>query len=117
MAHRIQKSIQIAAAPAVVFDINQDYDRRLERDTFLKKAELIDTDKAEVGGKAWCVSKYGLGMETCYVSFNHPRVTAVEMRDSSVVFKSFAGSWRFEQQEEQSSKVIFIYSYELKTYL
>lgn len=114
MAKQIRKSIKIDAIPAVVFDVTQDYSRRLEWDTFLKKAELVDAREAEAGAKAWCVSKYGMGMETRYVSFNRPKVTAVEMSDSSIVYKTFAGSWRFELLGEHSTQVTFTYSYELK---
>lgn len=116
MAKQIGKSIKIDATPAVVFDVTQDYNRRLEWDTFLKKAELIDAREAEVGVKVWCVSKYGVGMETRYVSFNRPKVTAVEMSDSSMLFKNFAGSWQFIPQDEKSTRVIFTYSYKLKLF-
>lgn len=35
-----EQSIEINAEPAALFDLTQDYDRRLEWDPFLKVAEL-----------------------------------------------------------------------------
>lgn len=63
-----------------VFDFTQDYKNRLLWDTFLKRAELMgDTDNAAKGVKAYCVARNGFGMETQYVTFNRPKVTAVKM--------------------------------------
>jgi hypothetical protein len=56
---------EIRCRPEFAFDYTQDYERRLAWDTFLKKAQLIaGAQTAGVGVKAYCVSKYGLGMTT-----------------------------------------------------
>ncbi len=69
MSSKLSESVTIQESPALVFELTQDYSQRLAWDTFLKKAELIDAPAADVGVKAWCVSKHGLGLETEYVSF------------------------------------------------
>jgi len=98
-----------------VFEYSQDYSKRLKWDTFLKKAELLDGAKeAGIGVKADCVAKNGLGMITEYVSFNPPYGTAVKMTKGPYMFKTFAGSWKFEKLDTNITQVWFIYSFELR---
>lgn len=111
---KIIQSIVIRSTADVVFDFTQDYDQRLSWDTFLKRAELIGTTEADVGVKAWCVSKHGLGMETEYVSFNRPKVTAVRQSKPSTLFKDFSGSWKYENINHDEVQVTFTYSYLLR---
>ena len=62
------RSIEVAAPQAWLFELMQDYDRRLAWDEFLSKAELVGGAKASaLGVRAWCVDKSGRGMETEYV--------------------------------------------------
>ena len=74
---KFSAQILIAAMPERVFDFTQDYGSRLRWDTFLKKAALTGgASRAGKGVRAWCVARNGLGMETEYVSFRRPDVTA-----------------------------------------
>jgi ribosome-associated toxin RatA of RatAB toxin-antitoxin module len=115
MASKLTASIQIIASPEQVFDYTQDYGNRLSWDTFLRIAQLCDgAEKAAQGVKAWCVSKHGLGMETQYVSFKRPHVTAIKMTKGPFMFKTFAGSWKFEAAENAGTKVTFTYSWSLR---
>ena len=114
MAHKITSSIRIKSLPSAVFDYTQDYSKRLAWDTFLKEATLVDASCAAKGTKAWCVSKQGLGMETEYVSYQPPKVTTIKMTKGPFMFKSFAGSWQFEPNEEQGTEVTFTYSFVLR---
>ena len=111
MSSKLSESVTIQESPALVFELTQDYSQRLAWDTFLKKAELIDAPAADVGVKAWCVSKHGLGMETEYVSFKPPKVTAITQSKRSMLFKKFSGSWVFEERDERTTHVVFTYSY------
>ena len=114
MAAKIIQSIVIAVAQENVFDYTQNYEQRLSWDTFLKIAKLIGVNQAGKGVKAWCVSKQGLGMETEYVTYNRPKVTAIKMTKGPFMFKSFAGSWKFEKVGEDFTKVNFTYNYQLR---
>ena len=114
MPSRITASIQIASTPEQVFDYTQDYGKRLSWDTFLRVAQLEGAEKAARGVKAWCVSKHGLGMETQYVSYNRPKVTAVKMTKGPFMFTDFAGSWKFEALENNDTRVTFTYSWTLR---
>jgi len=67
----------VQADPALVFEMTQDYSRRLSWDPFLRHAELCGGAVAPgVGVRAWCVARLGPGMETEYVSFAPPRIAA-----------------------------------------
>src|SRR5690606_14336318 len=98
-----------------VFDYTQDYNKRLEWDTFLKRAELMDgATKADRGVKAYCVAKNGFGMVTEYVSFNRPKTTAITMTKGPYMFNTFLGSWNFKKLSNQKTEVIFLYSFTLR---
>ena len=112
---KFSESITIQAAAEKVFDYTQDYNKRLVWDTFLKKAELVEgAVKADKGIKAYCVAHNGLGMETEYVSFNRPKVTAVKMTKGPIMFSSFLGSWTFKEMSRNETEVIFLYSFSLR---
>jgi hypothetical protein len=105
-----EQSIVIAGSAGELFALTQDYARRLEWDPFLKSAELVSGDGTPgVGARAYCVARSGLGMETEYVSFNPPRVTAVKMTRGPWAIASFAGSWRFEEVGPGQTRVCFRY--------
>lgn len=112
---KFAEAITINQAAEKLFDYTQDYNKRLYWDTFLTKAELLDgAISAGKGVKAWCVAHNGLGMETEYVSFNRPRVTAVKMTKGPYLFKSFLGSWTFKQISSTHTEVRFLYTYQLR---
>jgi hypothetical protein len=105
-----EHSVLIRAGATPLFALTQDYSRRLEWDPFLREAYLLEgTTKAAVGVRANCVAKSGLAMETEYVSFNPPGVTAVKMTRGPWFIESFAGSWRFREEAEGSTRVFFRY--------
>ena len=87
-----EHSVEIAADAGDLFALTQDYGRRLQWDPFLRSAELLGATQAGVGVRAYCVAHSGLGMETEYVSFRPPRVTAVRMTRGPWPIASFAGT-------------------------
>jgi ribosome-associated toxin RatA of RatAB toxin-antitoxin module len=105
-----EQCVVIPGTARELFALTQDYGRRLEWDPFLKSAKLLGgAEKAEVGVRAWCVARNGLGMETEYLSFNPPRVTAVKMTRGPRLLARFAGSWRFEEIAAEQTRVRFRY--------
>lgn len=112
---KFSEKVIVNCEPAVVFDYTQDYNNRLKWDTFLKKADIINGDKkAGKGVKTYCVAKNGIGMETEYVTYNRPTVTAVKMTKGPFMFKSFLGSWTFKKLEDNMTEVVFLYSFQLR---
>lgn len=105
-----EHSILIRAVPGELFALTQDYTRRLEWDGFLTQAYLLHgAAAAGVGVRAHCVAKSGMAMETEYVSFNPPTVTAVKMTRGPWFLESFAGSWRFHEEASGQTRVFFRY--------
>jgi hypothetical protein len=107
---RFEHTAIVDGTPDVVFALTQDYARRLAWDPFLREAVLLNGASAPaVGVRAWCVARWGLGMETEYVSFNPPRVTAVKMIRGPRILESFAGTWEFEPIPGGKTRVTFRY--------
>ena len=112
---KFSESILINKEQAVVFDFTQDYDNRLKWDKFLKNAVLINGAlTAEKGAKSFCVAQNGIGIESMYVTYSRPRVTAVKMTKGPFMFSSFLGSWTFKEISEGVTEVIFLYSFSLR---
>lgn len=108
-----EESIVVDAPRAWLFDLMQDYGRRLEWDEFLSEARLVGgAVQAAVGVRAWCVDTSGRGMETEYVSFQRPKKVAVRMTSGPWMFRSFAGSWGYEEIDAASTRVVFRYHVE-----
>jgi hypothetical protein len=102
----------VHGSPAAVFALTQDYSRRLSWDPFLRQAELVGGATApDVGVRAWCVAKSGLGMETEYVSFTPPRIAAVKMTRGPWVLESFGGAWEFTAIGSDATEVAFRYQF------
>ncbi|MCF6401443.1 SRPBCC family protein [Chitinophaga filiformis] len=112
---KFAESIIINGSSEHVFDFTQDYNRRLEWDTFLKTAKLLNGAVVpDKGVAAYCVAKNGLGMVTEYITYNRPKVTAIKMTEGPFMFKSFLGSWTFKKVAVDKTEVIFLYSFSLR---
>lgn len=109
-----ERSILVKAGAAALFDLMQDYERRLAWDPFLREARLIDATASGIGVRAWCVDRRGRGMETEYVSFDRPRRVAVKMTRGPWIFRKFAGAWIYETMEDDMTRVTFKYHVEAR---
>jgi len=109
---RFRESLEIGAGRDWLFALSQDYSRRVEWDPFLRRAEVIGGGTLGVEVRTWCVSRWGIGMETEYVSYDPPYRIAVTMTRGPWFFSRFAGTWLFEPVDENRTRVEFIYSFE-----
>lgn len=110
---RGSQSIEIAASCETVFDLVHDYDRRLDWDSMLSRAELVGgATAADVGVRSLCVGTWKgafLALETRYVSFERGRVAAVELTNRPLFFDHFAASIKHEALGEARSKTTYVY--------
>ncbi|MGL6074045.1 MAG: type II toxin-antitoxin system RatA family toxin [Fimbriiglobus sp.] len=106
----LNQSVEIAASASDLFELTQDYSRRLDWDPFLQSATLVNAFAPVVGARAYCVAHSGFGMETEYVSFTPPRVAAVKMTRGPWIIGAFAGSWRFTELAPGLTEVGFRYN-------
>ena len=109
-----ERSILVHADVPALFDLMQDYDRRLAWDPFLREARLVDAAAAGIGIRAWCVDQRGRGMETEYVSFDRPHRVAVRMTRGPWIFRKFAGAWIYDPVEAGVTRVTFKYHVEAR---
>ena len=110
---RASVSVEVGASCTAVFNLIHDYGRRLEWDTLLSKAVLLD-DAAEagVGVRSLCVGTWRglfLPLETEYISFEPGRVAAVSLTNHPPFFDQFAATIRHEPLGENRSRVTYIY--------
>lgn len=109
---RFEHTAVVDGTPEEIFELTQHYARRLTWDPFLREAVLLDGATApDVGVRAWCVARSGIGMETEYVSFEPPRVAAVKMTRGPRVLGTFAGTWELEPAAGGRTSVTFRYSF------
>src|SRR5262245_43940778 len=112
---KFEHSTVVDGSPDTVFAITQDYEHRLAWDPFLRRAQLLDGARAPgVGVRAWCEARWGLGMETEYVSYSPPRVVAVKMTRGPWPLRSFGGAWEFAPVEAARTKVTFRYQFRVR---
>lgn len=111
----VEDHIQIRAGQQALFDLSQNYDRRLEWDPYLSKAKVLgDSIEIKRGTKVYCESKKGIGMTVEYVTFQAPKFTAVKLTKNFLIFDNFAGSWRFKIISDDETQVVFRYNFKLK---
>jgi polyketide cyclase/dehydrase/lipid transport protein len=105
----------IPASAADVFQLLHNYDRRLEWDTLLRAAYLLDgATQAAMGVRSICQGKRRLGgiaLETEYVSFRPPYVAAVRMVNSPPFFGTFAATIRHTDQSDGKSTIEYVYNF------
>jgi len=113
-----QATIIINRSACDVFDLIHDYNRRLEWDTLLRKAELLGSaSRAGIGVRSVCTGKWlvgGMAMETEYISFERGEVAAVKLVNRPAFFQSFAATLRHETIEPNQSKTTYIYNFHSK---
>jgi Polyketide cyclase / dehydrase and lipid transport len=105
----------IPANCVAVFDLVHDYDRRLEWDTLLSSASLVDgATRAELGATTLCVGRGWLGMigmKAKYVAFDRPRLTAVKMVNSPPFFASCGASIRHDEVGADESRITYTWTF------
>ncbi|MFT5094952.1 MAG: hypothetical protein ACI93T_003796 [Porticoccaceae bacterium] len=110
-------SVDIHATSEEVFDLIHDYSRRLDWDSFLRTASLLNGARvADVGVSSRCVARLtvgGLGMDTVYATFSRPTVAAVSMTRGPWFLRSFAASIRHDQIEDGIVCVTYRYSFKV----
>jgi hypothetical protein len=106
-------SVEVEASCTAVFNLIHDYGRRLEWDTLLSKACLLDgATEAGLGVRSLCVGTWRgafLPMETEYIRFEPGQVAAVSLTNRPPFFDHFAATIRHEPLGDNRSRVTYIY--------
>ena len=108
----------IPASAESVFALIHDYKRRLEWDSLLRKAYLEPEFSVSCqGAVSVCQGRFILGgfaLRTIYLTFEHGKVAAVKMLNRPPFFDTFAASIRHFEISENSSEVIYKFSFTAK---
>ncbi len=111
----IREHIEVSAGQEELFDLTQDYGRRLEWDSYLVEARLLHgAGHADVDVESYCKNRSGSVMISKYISFNRPKVAAIKMIKGPWILRSFSGAWNVRSISEAQSELIFTYNFELK---
>jgi len=111
----IKHQIEIDCSQERLFDLTQDYKKRLEWDPYLTEAYLLDGAKhADLGVDSYCRNRSGSVMISRYISFDRPNVAAVTMVKGPLILKRFSGAWNVKKLSEERSLLVFTYNFELK---
>jgi hypothetical protein len=108
-------SLNMPAPSSDVFALLHDYHRRLEWDTLLSDAYLVDGyQTAGVGAVSVCRGRWRVGhipMKTRYISFEAPRLAAVELIAPVACFAKFAASIRHRDLTSETSMLEYVYAF------
>ena len=110
------KIVQVVNAPAeTLFFLSEDYAARLRWDPFVRDLQFLDGATAIAKGVATrTIAHNGLAMDTEFIAYDPPHVIAMKMLKGPAIFDSMAGSWRFRTQNDGSTEVTFIYSFQTR---
>lgn len=108
-------SVEIDAPCDVVFGLVHDYDRRLEWDSMLTQARLLNgAAEAGVGVRSVCTGtwrSFFLAMETEYFQFDPGRIAAVKLTNRPPFFSRFAATIKHDAINDIRSRTTYIYSF------
>ena len=111
-------SVEVGADCTAVFNLIHDYGRRLEWDTLLSKAILLDgATEAGLGVRSLCVGSWRgvfLPLETEYIRFEPGQNAAVSLTNRPPFFNHFAATIRHEPLGENRSCVTYIYYFQAR---
>ncbi len=100
----------IPAPAADVFDLVHDYERRLEWDTLLRRAEVLGDDPPGRDIETVCTARWFLGgyaFRTRYVTFERPTLAAVTLVQPVFVFAAWAASIRHRDEGDRTSTATY----------
>lgn len=110
---REKLSVEINAPTSVVFDVIHDYGCRLEWDSMLREARLLDgMTAAGIGVRSRCVGTWRsafLALETEYIRFEPGRAAAVKLTNQPPFFEQFAATIKHEALRDGRSRTTYIY--------
>jgi len=111
-------SVEIAASCEAVFDVIHDYPSRLDWDSMLTKAYLLDgATSAGVGVSSVCTGTWRslyLSFETKYIRFVPGDIAAVKLVNKPLFFKKFSATIRHDPLGENRSRTTYIYNFKAR---
>lgn len=113
----IQAIATVPVNQTTAFDQAHDYRLRQAWDPFIRNSRLLDTTEGEeiaVGDRVWARVHNGLAMTVRYEAIQRPTLAAMQMTRGPWFFRKFTGVWRFSDDREDGTKIVFRYGFEAR---
>ena len=111
-------SVEISINAKAAFDFIHDYEIRLDWDSMLSEARLLDgATRGAEGVTTRCVGNWKclwLPIEAVYVTHKPGKVAAVKMTNRPPFFAKFAATIQHDDLDNGCSRVTYIYNFESK---
>ena len=97
---------RISAPVEAVFDLVQDFDRRLQWDPFLKEVKLLNgATSVGTGTRVWFRNSMGIKMTVEYTGVRRPVMIAMKMVRGPRLFRQFVANWQFRAVGDGTTEV------------
>lgn len=102
----------VSVSVDVAFDVSQMQGEVRKRwDPFIRRQHLIDAERPAKGVRTFTVQRFGLAMESEYVSYNPPSNVGMKMTKGSWFFERMGGGWRFSPVDGDPSRTLAVWRY------
>jgi Polyketide cyclase / dehydrase and lipid transport len=115
----IEYTADIPLPRAQVYQISQDYSVRYDWDPFPDQLTMLDGSdySPRIGGQVYIRSKLGMAMTVEFVKVNPPHNAAIKMVSEFWPLEKFAGSWLYEEIDEDNTRVRFRYLVKVRGFI
>lgn len=109
----VESRCTVPVPPATAFAVSQTTgDIRLRWDPFIRSQHLLGGATVPAKGvQTYTVQRFGLRMESEYVSYNPPSNVGMKMTKGSWFFQRLAGGWRFTPLEDDPECTLAVWRY------
>lgn len=111
----VESRCVVPVAPPIAFAVSQTTGEiRMRWDPFIRRQYFLDGAQSPAKGvRTHTVQRFGLRMESEYISYNPPSNVGMKMTKGSWFFARLAGGWRFSavDGEERSTLAVWRYSF------
>ncbi len=110
----VERRAEARASADDAFAVAGSYGVRLEWDPFVSAQHLINTDTPDKGVRTFTRSRHGLTMVSEYLTYRPPTHMGMKMLDGPPFFRTFSGSWHFQDLGDGRLEVIYRYRFECR---
>ncbi len=108
----VERTVTVRGPIDDVFDLSQSYELRLDWDPFVRSQRpLFGARHAARGVHTETISRHRLRMVTEYLTYRPPTLVGMKMVEGPRIFRTFSGSWRFSERDDDRVDVAFRYNF------
>ncbi|MGN7191294.1 MULTISPECIES: SRPBCC family protein [unclassified Curtobacterium] len=108
----VESRVTVPVPVEVAFAVSQTQGATRKRwDPFIRRQHLIDATVPAKGVRTYTVQRFGLAMESEYVSYNPPSNVGMKMTKGSWFFEKMGGGWRFTPVPDRPDHTLAVWRY------